>query len=140
MEIENQSIIEFLQVLEEYSTKIKEDLHQLNGYKITTIQECLSPTLFEEFKTVELTQETQKELQTSTIELKTLLQQFMNITINGDSEQSSQIHTQILYVLQKIVGLLNDDISQVDDQLQQLQDVSIEQKIVDLTLLDLENM
>ena len=138
--MQNPIVIELLNILKEYSNKIKEDLTQLNGYKLTTIQECLSPEIFNEFTTVELSQQTQQHMQTAIIELKSFLQQFISVNPIENEEQSSQIHTQILLILQKIVALINDDIARVDDELNQLKDVSIEQKIVDLTMMELENM
>jgi hypothetical protein len=74
-------------------------------------------------------------MQTSLNELKSFLHQFVTINPIENEQQSSQIHTQILLILQKIVALLNDDIARVDDELNQLKDVSIEQKIVDLTMI-----
>ena len=88
--MQNQSVIELLNILQEYSNKIKEDLNQLNGYKLTTIQECLSPEIFKEFTTVQLSQETQQHLQISTNELRLLLQQFVSLKHIENEEQFQQ--------------------------------------------------
>ncbi|EMD48956.1 hypothetical protein CL6EHI_c00083 [Entamoeba histolytica] len=134
-----QPIKELISLLSDFSKKISDDLVSWNGTNLMTIIESLSPSLIEEFKQLELSNDANTQIQMIIPELKTVYSQFL-LTSYQDTETYKTVHQQLSLIIQRIVGILDDNIALIDGSLSELKPVSIQQKIVDLTLLELETL
>ncbi|BFU20100.1 hypothetical protein EHI2019_000948500 [Entamoeba histolytica] len=143
-----QPIKELISLLSDFSKKISDDLVSWNGTNLMTIIESLSPSLIEEFKQLELSNDANTQIQMvyfsliifliiSYVILSTLAN---NFRLFRNTETYKTVHQQLSLIIQRIVGILDDNIALIDGSLSELKPVSIQQKIVDLTLLELETL
>ncbi|EDR28226.1 hypothetical protein EDI_259590 [Entamoeba dispar SAW760] len=134
-----QPIKELISLLSDFAKKISDDLVSWNGTNLMTIIESLSPSLIEEFKQVELSNDTISQIQMIIPEMKTVYSQFL-LTSYQDTETYKTVHQQLSLIIQRIVGILDDNIALIDGSLSELKPVSMQQKIIDLTLSELETL
>lgn len=96
----------------------------------------LTEELFDKLKNIELTNEINEELKLVLIQLKSIYSDFIKLnTYNDDS--FSNIHKQLSLLNQKVVGLLEDNLSFLEGQTLQLKQPTIKEEIIQLVLNDL---